>query len=138
VAVYQLTKDLGFIVPYWLECIASYRPLKRVNDSQTDEMKRLRTSLNLILVGAAAELRKLGRERPEELASILLKRLSDKSPGMRRVSARVLGAMASDNEIARTIVRKLHVERELRRLLRDPDASVRAEAEHALDSIEGR
>jgi HEAT repeat protein len=138
VAVYQINKDLSFIVPYWLECIASYQPIKLGKDDQTEELKRKGAARNLIIIGAAEQLCQLGRERPAELANILRKRLSDKSPGMRRVSARILGDMAGDNEKARAIVRKLHVEGELRRLLRDPDASVRAEAGHALETIEGR
>jgi HEAT repeat protein len=139
VALYQATKDLELIVRYWLERADTSPALGLGKAEQLRVIDETRSAkmLEMLTHWSAKMLGDVGRERPAELAGVLLKLLSDKSPLMRRNSARVLGAMAGESEKARGILKRLAVEGELERLLRDPDASVRSAAEGALKKMKG-
>jgi HEAT repeat protein len=127
VALWKATKDLPAVVPHWLLLAES-----AARDEAQDEDAGLR---QLIGVGAASQLQKLGSEQPRDLISTLLPLLADESPVLRRSAARTLGTLAVDSKRCRRILKQQAVRSSVAPLLDDPDESVRAHAAVALERL---
>jgi HEAT repeat protein len=155
-ALWPLIGDLDFVLPHWLEASDALGLVPQEDELRTEEEKRERCTACLIGIGSAVKLVELTAERPAELAAALLKLLTHPSPVIRRSAARSLGAMNLDGKEPRIdakdfppdiklpqvdhqkvkgVLVDLKVAAEVRKLLNDPDASVRASAATALKRL---
>ncbi|HEY1859363.1 MAG TPA: HEAT repeat domain-containing protein, partial [Gemmataceae bacterium] len=135
IALWNVTKDLPLLVPHLLESVEDAVELGAEKENETPEMKSRRTIMELIAVASATKLRELGETQTADLARVLIKRLTDKSARLRRLSARALGATAMIGDDAKAIVKELKADKELLKLFDDSDEDVRAEAKAAVKRI---
>ncbi len=76
---------------------------------------------------------KIGLENPEKLTAVLVKFFSDASPTMRALAVKAFDdMMCRDAEKMKTFLKELQVDTAIRKLLDDPDSSVRWQARQVL------
>ncbi len=124
--LWEATDDLPKLVPHWL---LLEEPVPQ--DADDDE----KTIRSLAATGVALRFHNFGKTRPAETATILLPLLADDSPVIRRGSAKMLGAMTTDSKDAKRILKKKNVLAAVKKLLDDPDKSVRFSAAVAVERL---
>jgi HEAT repeat protein len=109
----------------------------------------LRTNLEILSIKTSPEpeyswkpevvsayfIKMIGEESPKEVGLALIDLLTDSSPKIRATSARSLGALAKGDKTVRSKLLEIKADEFIKKLLEDPDESVRLDAERALENL---
>jgi hypothetical protein len=92
-AMFEATGNLGPYLAYMIRVREDPDGVLSPAEKNSEIWKREHAFRNLFLIGSLVRLHEWSEERPDELASFLVKFLDDKSPMMRRGSANLIGQM---------------------------------------------
>jgi HEAT repeat protein len=104
-------------------------------------------AIKLVKVGAPISLHDMSRERPREVATLLLKLTKDKQPSIRMGAASMLGVCfgfpegydeTEADKTKRRLTADMGIGRVLQNLRDDPDETVRSSAKAALEQLKPR
>jgi HEAT repeat protein len=134
ISLWKITGNLEPLVRFRLEVISTIASDGIDNQSKP---RPPRNNEQTVLLASRIQLEKFGREHLKDLAAILRKFLLDQSESavIRGASARAFRVITARNPEFLEPIKALQIDKDLRKLLDDPVASVRLESQAALRVI---
>lgn len=135
VSLWKLDKNWDRHVRHLVRCAADANDVGELADDATDAQKRDRDSITLLGTMAREHLPRLARENPVEFSSALVKLFADVGPALRIQALKTLCSIAKEESKVKEIAASPQGQSHLRKLIRDPESKVRAEAAKAIDVL---
>lgn len=119
---YKATGDFKLYVTYLLACTSDINP---PHPTETDAQKRDQVRRNLIRVAVGTFFYESTRERPKELANVLISNLAHQEAPVRQAALRQLRVMAIASQESYEAIPKAKAQTEVAKFLEDKNEKVR-------------